>query len=206
MTRFAKNKLLLLLLLLLAAVITAPVAQADGDPASDYLISQQTFLSPNARISSSDTAQLNALVRTARRRGYTIRVAVIQSSYDLGAVTALDKKPRLYAHFLSQELRFMYKKRLLVVMPNGFGIAYNGKPAPAEQAILDKLSPAGTLDGSALAAATLTALHALTAHAGVPIAAARSPRSSTTRERIVIASTAALVLLLAGASIHMRRR
>src|SRR5882762_8849887 len=46
MTRFAKHKLLLLAVLLLAAVITAPVARADGDPASDYLISQQTFLSP----------------------------------------------------------------------------------------------------------------------------------------------------------------
>jgi hypothetical protein len=206
MTRFAKHKLLLIVLLLFAAVTTAPVARADGDPASDYLISQQTFLSPNARISSSDTAQLNALVTAARRRGYTIRVAVIQSSYDLGAVTALDKKPRLYAHFLSQELRFMYKKRLLVVMPNGFGIADNGKPAPAEQAILDKLSPPGTLDGSALVAATVKALHALTAHAGVPIAAAHSSRGSTTRDRIVIAFAAALVLLLAGGLIHMRRR
>jgi hypothetical protein len=182
------------------------VAQADGDPASDYLISQQTFLSPNARISASDTAQLNALVTAARRRGYTIRVAVIQSSYDLGAVTALDKKPRLYAHFLSQELRFMYKHRLLVVMPNGFGIADNGKPAPAEQVVLDKLSPAGTLDGSALVAATVNALHALTAHAGVPIAAVHSSRGSTTRDRIVIACAVALVLLLAGGLIHLRRR
>jgi hypothetical protein len=144
-------------------------------------------------------------VTAARRRGYTIRVAVIQSSYDLGAVTALDKKPRLYAHFLSQELRLIYKKRLLVVMPNGFGIAENGKPAPAEQAILDKLSPAGTLDGSALVTATVTALHALTAHAGVAIAATGSSRDSTTRDRIVLACAVALVLLLTGALIHRRR-
>jgi hypothetical protein len=202
-TRIGPHKLLLLVLL--AALAAAPVAHADGDPASDYLLSQQTFLSPNARISSSDTAQLNALVTAARRRGYTIRVALIQSSYDLGAVTALDKKPRLYAHFLSQELRFVYKQRLLVVMPNGFGIADNGKPAPAEQAVLDRLSPAGTLDGSALVHATVDALHALTAHAGVPIAAAPSSRDSTTRDGIVIGSAVALILLLAGGAIVLRR-
>jgi hypothetical protein len=202
MTRIVPNKLLLLVLL--AALAAAPAAYADGDPASDYLLSQQTFLSPNAHISSSDTAQLEALVTAARRRGYTIRVAVIQSSYDLGAVTALDKKPRLYAHFLSQELRFVYKKRLLVVMPNGFGIADNGKPVPAEQAVLDRLSPAGTLDGSALVAATVTALHALTAHAGVPIAATTSSRDNSTRDRIVLASAIALVLLFAGGSISIR--
>jgi hypothetical protein len=203
MSRIAPHKLLLLVLL--AALAAAPVAYADGDPASDYLLSQQTFLSPNARISSSDTARLEALVTAARRRGYTIRVAVIQSSYDLGAVTALDKKPRQYAHFLSQELRFVYKKRLLVVMPNGFGIADNGKPAPAEQAVLDRLSPAGTLDGSALVAATVNALHALTAHAGVPIAATRASRDNSTRDRIVLGSAVALVLLLACGSISLRR-
>ena len=117
MTRIALRKLLPLLLL--AGVVAAPLAQADGDPASDYLLSQPTFVSPNARISTSDQAKLDALVTEARRRGYTIRIAVIQSRYDLGAVTALDRKPRRYAHFLSQELRLIYKKRLLVVMPNG---------------------------------------------------------------------------------------
>jgi hypothetical protein len=193
------------LALLLGAVVGAPAARADGDPASDYLLGQQTFVSPNARISSADIAQLNALVTDARRRGYTIRIAVIQSSYDLGAVTALDKKPRQYAHFLSQELRLVYKKRLLVVMPNGFGIADDGRPAPAEQVILDKLAPAGRLDGSALIAATVTALRALTGHAGVPIAVTRASGDSTTRDSVVIGSAVALVLLLAGGSIYIRR-
>ena len=183
------------LLALAAGLAAAPAAHADGDPASDYLLSQQTFLSPNARISASDTAKLNALVTAARRRGYTIRVALIQSSYDLGAVTSLDKKPRLYAHFLSQELRFVYKQRLLVVMPNGFGIADNGKPALAEQAVLDRLSPAGTLDGAALVAAAVSALHALTAHAGVPIAATGSSHDGTARELVVIACALAAALL-----------
>jgi len=195
------------ILCLLAVAMTARAAQADGDPASDYLLSQQAFVSPNARVSSSDTMQLLALLTAARERGYTIRVAVIQSRYDLGAVTVLDKKPRLYARFLSQELRFIYKKRLLVVMPNGYGIANGGRPVPAEQAVLDRLSPAGTLDGGALVAAAVTALRALTAHAGVPIAVTRSSGDNTTRNRIAAAcAVAVLLLLLAGGWTYGRRR
>jgi hypothetical protein len=194
------------ILCLVASAMTA-TARADGDPASDYLLSEQAFVSPNVRVSSSDKAQLTALLTKARRRGYTIRVAIIQSRYDLGAVTVLDKKPRLYAHFLSQELRFIYKQRLLVVMPNGYGIADGGRPAPAEQAVLNRLSPAGTLDGGGLIAAALTALHALTAHAGVPIAAARSSgHTRITRNRIAAVSAIAALLLLGGSWIHVRRR
>jgi hypothetical protein len=201
----------LAVLLAIAAAVAAPAASADGDPASDYLLSQQTFVSPNARISSSDQSQLNALLTAARRGGYTIRVAVIQSRYDLGAVTALDKKPRLYSHFLSQELRLVYKKRLLVVMPNGYGIANDGKPAPAEQAVLGRLAPAGTLDGSALVAAALAAVQALTTHAGIRIAdlptvATRSSGDTATRDHIVIGSAAALLLLLTGGLTYVRRR
>jgi hypothetical protein len=118
-----------------------PAALGDGDPASDYLLGRQTFVSPNASVASSDKVQLDALVTASRLHGYTIRIAIIQSRYDLGAVTMLDNKPRLYAHFLSEELRFVYKKRLLVVMPNGYGVANNGKSDPTEQAVLDKLSP-----------------------------------------------------------------
>jgi hypothetical protein len=194
----------LVALLVVGAAVAAPAARADGDPASDVLLSQQTFVSPNAQISSSDKLHLDALLTAARRRGYTVRVAVIQSRYDLGAVTVLDKKPRLYAHFLSQELQFVYKKRLLVVMPNGYGIANGGKPAPAEQAVLDRLSPAGSLAGSALVGAAVTAVHALTAHAGVPIAGTHASHGIATGNRIAAAAVG-LLLLFAGAFTVRRR-
>ena len=112
--------------------MTATTARADGDPASDYLLQQQVFVSSNARVSARGR-ELLAVLTALRRAGYPVRVAIIQSRYDLGAVTALDKKPRLYARFLSQELRFVYAKRLLVVMPNGYGIADGGKASPADQ-------------------------------------------------------------------------
>jgi hypothetical protein len=195
-----------LLLWAVAAALLAPAAQADGDPASDYLLSQQAFVSPNAGVSSSDKLRLDAVLTGARQAGYTIRVAVIQSRYDLGAVTELDKKPRLYAQFLSLELRFVYKKRLLVVMPNGYGIARDGKPARAEQALLDRLSPPRTLAGSGLVSATLAALGALTAHAGVPIVSTTRSRDSSTHRRIVLAAAAALLLLVGGGVTYVRRR
>lgn len=206
----------LILAVVLAAVVVAPVARADGDPASDYLLGAQTFVPPDTGISAAGKAHLDALVAGARRGGYPIRVAVIASRYDLGSVTVLDKKPRLYAHFLAQELRLVYKGRLLAVMPNGYGIARDGKPAPAEQRVLDALPPPATT-GALLAGAAEHALRTLAGHAGVrivltPIVATRSSRNATNTwggNRFAIATVAAVLLLLLGggglAYVHWRR-
>ncbi len=187
------------------------MAHADGDPASDYLLGQQTFVPSDAGIPTAAEQQLEALLTGARRGGYTIRIAIIASRYDLGSVTVLDKKPRLYAHFLSQELRFVYKKRVLVVMPNGYGIARNGKPAPAEQKVLDTLPLPPVAHGPGLAGAAARAVRALTTHAGVrivatPIVYARSSGDTTTRDRIVIAAIVTALLILAGGFTYFRHR
>ena len=110
----------------LAFVLTcaASPARADGDPASDYLIEQQLFLPIDGRISAQAETQLAQTVRDATERGFPIRVAVIWSPYDLGSVTALWRKPGPYARFLSAEITYFYKGRLLVVMPNGLGFAH----------------------------------------------------------------------------------
>jgi hypothetical protein len=219
----------LTLLLLLASLAAAPAAYADGDPASDYLLGRQTFVPPDAGISSADKAQLDALVEGARRGGYTIRVAIIASRYDLGSITVLDRQPANYAHFLSQELKFLYRKRVLTVMTNGYGIARNGKPLPAEQKVLDRLPPptathgpglagAGGGGGGActghqggLAGAAARAVRALAANAGVriepaPIEKRRSSGDTTMRDRIVIACAALVLLGLAAAFTYLRRR
>jgi hypothetical protein len=159
----------LVALLLVAACIGGETARADGDPASDYLLAQQAFVSPNARISAAEIAHLSDSLAVLGRAGYTIRVAVIQSRFDLGAVTSLDGKPRLYARFLSQELRFVYKRRLLVVMPNGYGFADDGRAVPAEQTVLDGLRPASSVDGTKLVAATYAAVGALAAAHGIDV-------------------------------------
>jgi hypothetical protein len=207
--------------MVLASLVAVPAARADGDPASDYLLGMQTFVPPDAGFSAAEKQQLTQLVTGARRGtplpgargrgGYTVRVAVIASRYDLGSVTVLAKQPKLYAHFLSQELRFVYKGRVLVVMPNGYGIAANGKPAPAEQKVLDRLPRPAAGRGSPLASATMSAVRALAANANVRIVAVKppiarsSPRSTSTRDRILIAAVALLLLCAAVVVVLFRR-
>jgi len=189
--------------------IAAPVAHADGDPASDYLLTASVFLPPDTGISSKDAAQLRALLLSARKQGYTLHVAVIASRYDMGSVTVLFDRPLLYAPFLSQELRFYYKKRVLVVTPAGDAIANDGNRDPAETKLLKGLPVAKPFQGAALAAATEHAIRVLTTHAGVHVTAATiAPKSgsSENEDRLVIVAGVAVLLAIGGAFTWLRRR
>jgi hypothetical protein len=211
-TRFAPSfGRCLLPALVAAALVGAPAAHADGDPASDYLLGRATFVPPDIGVPPAYAEQLVATVRDAKARGFTIRVALIGSRYDMGAVTILYEKPKRYARFLGQELVFLYKQRLLVVMPNGLAVSIRGKPAPREQAVVDRIPPPGT-NGAALATAGTKAVVRLAAAAGIvvpeaPLAAAgRGTASSATRDRITITVAAAAVALLAALVVLYRRR
>src|SRR3954453_23411029 len=114
--------------LLAAACVAVPAAHADGDPASDYLLTQNVFVPFDGKVPKEQADALNAVVLDAKKKGYTIRVALISREFDLGAVPSLWRKPKTYARFLGQELFFVYKGRLLVVMPNGYGVSRAGKP------------------------------------------------------------------------------
>ena len=102
-------------------LLAAPAALADGDPASDYLLTYQAFVPPDDGIPPAYANQLTELLTAERKAGYTIRVALIGTRYDMGSVVVLYRMPKQYARFLGQELFFVYKGRLLVVMPNGYG-------------------------------------------------------------------------------------
>jgi len=156
------------LIVLLALLVAVPAARADGDPASDYLLGQPTFVPTDDGIPSGYANQLLAAVNATKARGYEIRVALIGSNYDLGAVGSLWKKPREYARFLGQELAFVYKGRLLVVMQNGLAVSKGGKALPAEQRVVDRIAPPGT-KGSAIAAAGTQAVIRLAANAGIVV-------------------------------------
>src|SRR5262249_10245575 len=133
------------LVAILAALSAVPVARADGDPASDYLLGQSTFIPPDPYVPPPYANQLAATVQKARSHGYTIRVAVIGKRYTMGSVGVLWNQPEPYARFLGQELAFQYRKNLLVVMPNGFGVSRGGKPSPAQQSVVDRLESPGRL-------------------------------------------------------------
>jgi len=149
-----------LLAVVLAAAGAAPqLARADGDPASDYLLVRKVFLSYELATLSNQEQALTKAVATANKNGYAIRVAVIASSYDLGSVTVLWRKPQTYARFLGAELGFVYKQRLLVVMPNGFGFNWpKHSPKPA-YALLAKLKV--KRGGAGLLASATSAVEAL---------------------------------------------
>ena len=151
------RSLALTLLAIFAA--SASVARADGDPGSDVLAYQRLFLATDAGVSVPQQAQLGDLLRRANQAGLPVRVAIIASRSDLGAITGLWRKPRAYARFLGIELSLAYKGRLLVVMPNGFGVNWPGHAtAPAYRALSAvHITPTGA--GLATAAATATAAH-----------------------------------------------
>ena len=110
---------------------------------------QKVFLPFDAKLPAKQQAQFTALVAAANRSGFTIRVALISSSYDLGAITSLWRQPRTYARFLAEELSYLYKGRLLIVMPNGFGFHWLKHPSTAEYALLDEGSDRAGKRGTA---------------------------------------------------------
>src|SRR5581483_11408702 len=132
--------------------LAAGSALADGDPASDVLYFQDVFL-PYARPSPAAAGQLQAAVTAANQAGFRIKVAVVQSAQDLGAVPSLFDQPALYARFLGTELRSFYTSRLLVVMPSGFGFFDDNAPITAEQTILAQITIAGADSDSLVRAA-----------------------------------------------------
>jgi len=186
-----------------AALFVPAVAHANGDPASDYLLSQELFLPFNAKIDGDAAARLRKLLDSAAKQKFPIRVAVIGAASDLGTAFSLLGKPQRYAEFLGLELSFFYRDRLLVVMPNGFGYAVNGEPDPKVGPRLKSISPPGPDATKEVAAATV-AIQRIAAAEGRKI---ELPSDSTTRDRITIAAAAtAAVALLAAFLLYRRRR
>jgi hypothetical protein len=196
------------ILLALAALAAAPLARADGDPASDWLLSQSMFVPQDDSVPANYSNQLQSVLRDAKARGYEIRVALIGSRYDLGSVYERWKQPKPYARFLGTELSFVYKGNLLVVMPNGLAVTRGGKPLPDDQAIVDRI-PAPGSDGAALATAATNAVVKLAANHGAVVTApplGSGSGSSKNQDRVTIAAVTLVVLALLGAAAIWRRR
>jgi hypothetical protein len=196
----------LALLAALAALFAAPAARADGDPASDYLIGQKVFFPYDLKVAPAEQQQIAALVDEANRAGFKIRVAMIWSSYDLGSITGLWRRPQTYARFLGAELKYIYRDRLLIVMPSGFGFNRPGHPVTKEYATLSKIAiepgPTGFL------AATRTAVQRLAAASGVKLTGTATVKgNSQNRDRVIIVLGAIAALLAAIAlRLALRRR
>jgi hypothetical protein len=191
----------------IVCLLVVPVARADGDPASDYLLGTFAFVPPDANIPSADAKQLRTVLAEAKARGYEIRVALIATTYDMGSVGSLFRKPQLYARFLGQELFFVYKGRLLVVMPNGYAVSRGGKLLPPAQRIVRGLPAPGT-DGHALATGATAAVRKLAAASGITVALPQvAPAAASKTGTWLLVGIVALVILAGGgATVLFRRR
>ena len=183
-----------LLIAAVAALLAVPAAQANGDPASDVLITQQVFIPFEAPISTSAKDELIKTVAAANERGYKIRVAVIAFTGDLGTAVSLWRHPQSYSKFLGSELAFVYSNRLLISMPSGFGFYRGRKPVAKEQAVVVKIPPGKT--PTELTESTTKAVRALAAADGVILPKVSSGGGHDWRDRLIIAGVALLGLLV----------
>jgi cytochrome oxidase Cu insertion factor (SCO1/SenC/PrrC family) len=189
---------------LLGAGLGASAARADGDPASDVLVSQTLYLPADAGVSEKQEMQLNAVLRAVKRSGVPVRVAVIPSAYDLGSIDELWLKPGTYARFLGIELSLIYKHALLIVMPNGFGLNWPGHSTTAAEARLANIRIAAGASG--LVSATEAAVRAVGVSGGVAISSSRPRGSGADTGPIATIGGVVALLLVAGTALRLALR
>jgi hypothetical protein len=192
--------------LALAMLLVPAAAHAAGDRASDYFYTQSLFLPLEGSTPAACELQLRGLLAEAKAKGYPVRVAVIRTKADLGAVPSLFGRPDRYAPFLGQELRFLFKGPLLIVMPGGYGfyrLAHDTRP---EERALAQLPPPSQAPD--LARAAVPAVVALAALDGIALQppALEGGSGSTWRDRLLIAAGALALGILVAAGMLWRRR
>jgi len=168
-------------------------ARANGDPASDILLTAQVYVPFEAPISKSAADDLTRTVAAANEKGYNIRVALIAFTGDLGTALSLWGHPQEYSTFLGSEIAYVYTGRLLVAMPSGFGFYDGKKPIAKELGVLAKVKPGKT--PTPLAESAADAVRALAVSKGITLPKP-SGRDSGTRDRLILAAAVLAFLLV----------
>ena len=150
-----------------------PLARADGDPASDILLTEDVFFPYAPPVSERLKTALKDLLKETRRSGYPMKVALINTTGDLGAYPQLFNQPPQYTELLARELSTLNphgdplkEAHLLVVMPGGFGGANLGEGVDRALAPVT-IDPDGGSD--ALAQAAMAAVARIATENGHPI-------------------------------------
>jgi hypothetical protein len=190
-----------------ALALGAPgAALADADPASDILLGSPAFFPYQPPVSSSLQNQLIQELRALKQKGLNLKVAIIESRIDLGAIPNMFGHPQTYAEFLDREISFNQPQPLLVVMPNGFGLSHAGSASALSGVVINR---AGRSDG--LTQTASLAVQRIARQAGKVIGAGRRSPSggsgSGTSPVITFAAPALVVVLgaLAATRLHRRR-
>jgi hypothetical protein len=195
------------LLAALLSLLAVPAARADGDPASDVLYTHNVFFSLQFSETNANGRELERLTAAAAEQGFVIKVAIVKSPTDLGAIPQLYGRPAKYAKFLRMELTWGGFKGTLIVVMNGDpgGVAAAGPAAAAARVQLSTLTipPNASLDQ--LAAVAIRAVHIVAAANHVSLASANS-NNNQTRDRLIIgAGLLAFTVLVFFSSRWLRR-
>jgi hypothetical protein len=189
--------------ILLAALAVSARAEADADPASDILLGQNVFYPYNPPTAARLQKELNGVVAAAHRAHLPLKVALIGTPIDLGAIPSFFGKPKQYAAFLDQEITFGSKVPLLVVMPDGYG--ESGLPAAARSLIETLRRPAAGSNGLALAA--IAAVPRVAAAYGYRLNVSGGGGSSSQgASTVLVVGLGAVCVALAAGIIAWRRR
>jgi hypothetical protein len=210
-SRLRGPALVLLLASLLASSLTvrllaAPNAVADADPPSDYLLAAPVFYPFEPPTAPALGSQLDHALAELKAKGLNLKVAIVGSPTDLGAVPDLFGKPQTYASFLDREISFNQPQPLLVVMPAGFGEA-NAGPASA----LSGLAVDRTHQSNGLARTAILAVVRIARAEGKPIslsgvASVNSHSSGGVSPLLTFGAPVVLVILGAWLAGRLRRR
>jgi hypothetical protein len=182
-------------------------ARADGDPASDVLLFQDTYLPYQPKVPQNVADGLAATLKKARAKGYPLKVAVIATANDLGSIPDFFARPQEYADHLQGEIAFKKPEPLLIVMPSGYGSANAGDKAPDTLADLD---PPEDNDGDTMGRAAIDATLALAKAAGKEVPAPDLPPPSGEEESgtspAIVFGVPVLLLAIGGGLAALRSR
>ncbi len=197
---------LALLAIALSSWAVAPRALADADPASDILLGSPAFYPYQPAVSAPLQHDLERALAQLKAKGLNLKVAIIGSPVDLGAIPNMFGRPQVYAGFLAREISFNQPQPLLVVMPAGFGVSHAGPPGALAGLTVDSSHQA---DG--LARSAILAVERIARADGRPISAGAIPSVSGgsgggTSPLITFGGPAVLVVLGALAAGLVRRR
>ncbi len=187
-----------------ALAALASSALADADPASDVLLAQDAFFPYQPAVSHGLENGMNAVLRSAKKAGLPLKVAVIGSREDLGAIPDFFGHPQPYAQFLDKEISYNNRPPLLVVMPAGFGVVAAGPTGALAPIRVD------TRHGSdGLVRSGIEAVLALVRARGRVVPAPATPPGSTgggPPAAVLFAIPVVLLVLIGVVGLHRGRR
>jgi hypothetical protein len=179
-----------LVLVALACAAPAPCA-GDGDPASDVLPAKDVFFPYQPNVSPALEGAAEKAVHALGAAGFPLKVAIIGSALELGLVQNMFGHAQEYAQFLDREISFNQPKKLLVVMPTGFGVV----PAGLARALAGiRVDTHGRSNG--ITRSAIVAVVAIARYEGHPIALpslASSPAGGSPPALLVFGLPAALL-------------